>query len=55
MNRGTVACWLGVGLCVVGTGGDQGGLPLAGLFLPGVGLIVVGVARWKPWRGQGWA
>ena len=53
-QRGTVACWAGLGLCVLATGGDQVGLPLVGLLVPGTPLLAVGLLRWKPWRGQGW-
>lgn len=54
-QRGTVSTWLGLALCAAATGGDQVGLPLAGLLVAGVPLLTVGLARWKPWRGQVWA
>lgn len=54
-QRGTVPSWVGLGLCVLATGGDQAGMPLALLFVPGVPLLAVGLARWKPWRMQVWA
>lgn len=53
-QRGTLACWAGLGLCVLATGGDQAGLPVVGLLVPGAALLGVGLLRWRPWRGQGW-
>lgn len=53
-QRGTISTWLGLGLCLVATGGDQAGFPLVALLAPGLSLLALGVARWKPWRAQVW-
>lgn len=55
MNRGTVACWLGLGLWVVASGGDQATPGPGWVFWLGLALVAVGLLRWKPWQGGGWA
>lgn len=55
MNRGTVACWLGLGVCVVASGGDQAGAGPGWVFGLGLGLVLLGIARWKPWADREWS